>query len=205
MEDEYKWLTDKNSIIRSSINLLANLMLLGLIGLILIDYDGFKNSLDCQSYQPIIQAAKQCANGVRGDLCYASWKSNSFDIINAGQANLTSLYYPKPVERVVSNGSMVQHANETNWRRKTRHAYLLPWRTPRLARQARPTRHRQLPLLPCRANNYTILNVCPNLHRHGVVSNRNTLRLHSRNRNRRMDIRFWKRRKQLRHATIILP
>ena len=112
--DATKWIMDRHSPLRSLISMAANMMLILLVCIILIDYEGFKNSYDCQSYQPIIQAAKQCANGVRGDLCYASWKSNSFDIINAGQANLTSLYYPKPVERVVSNGSMVQHANETN-------------------------------------------------------------------------------------------
>ena len=88
---EWDWITNRNSPVRNAISLGANLLMLVLLGTILMDYDEFKHSIDCQAYQQVIEAAKQCTNGVRADLCHVEWVTKSFDIINVNQTNLTDL------------------------------------------------------------------------------------------------------------------
>ena len=95
--DATKWIMDRHSPLRSLISLAANMMLILLVCIILIDYEGFKNSYDCQSYQPIIQAAKQCSNGVRSDLCFTPM-TYAYNFTQIGDIS----------------GSMVQHTNKTN-------------------------------------------------------------------------------------------
>lgn len=93
---DWKWLTDRNSSFRSGLNLLGNVVLFLVIAWALMDYNGFRQSLECKSWQPVIDAAKACPLGVRADLCYQPISNWSRDILNSEQVNLTGLFNPTP-------------------------------------------------------------------------------------------------------------
>jgi hypothetical protein len=70
MQDEWAWLKDRNSPVRSMLNLAVNIMLVLMVVWAAMDYNGFRLEVECKSWQQVIDIAKACPHGVRADMCY---------------------------------------------------------------------------------------------------------------------------------------
>lgn len=64
------------------VNFFGNIILLLLAVYIISDVEGFKQSVLCKAYQPVIEVAQQCTYGVRSDLCYQPTPLYNFSLVN---------------------------------------------------------------------------------------------------------------------------
>lgn len=77
IDELYKWFFGNYDRHKKYINFFGNLTMFFLAVYIVSDIEGFKNSVECKTWKPVIDVAKTCPYGVRTDMCYFSYDTNA--------------------------------------------------------------------------------------------------------------------------------
>jgi hypothetical protein len=58
------------------VNFFGNVVIFVMAVYVVSDIEGFKNSIECKTWKPVVDVAKTCPYGVRTDMCFFFYDQN---------------------------------------------------------------------------------------------------------------------------------
>lgn len=89
IEESYRQFFREYSRYQKFVNFFGNMLLFFLAVYIVSDIQGFKDSIECKMFKPVIDVAMTCQYGVRADMCYTVYNA-TFKPYHSPIANFTN-------------------------------------------------------------------------------------------------------------------